>query len=23
MIGANWVLEDYCREGPRNVVITG
>ncbi|XP_058763262.1 probable chlorophyll(ide) b reductase NYC1, chloroplastic [Vicia villosa] len=23
MIGANWVLDDYCREGPRNVVITG
>ncbi|KAK6941518.1 Short-chain dehydrogenase/reductase SDR [Dillenia turbinata] len=23
MIGANWVLEEHCRAGPRNVVITG
>lgn len=23
MIGANMVLEEYCRAGPRNVVITG
>lgn len=23
MIGANTVLEEHCRAGPRNVVITG
>jgi len=23
MIGANMVLEEHCRAGPRNVVITG
>lgn len=23
MIGANLVLEEHCRAGPRNVVITG
>lgn len=23
MIGANMVLEEHCRAGPRNVVVTG
>lgn len=23
MVGANMVLEEHCRAGPRNVVITG
>ena len=23
MIGANMVLDEHCRAGPRNVVITG
>lgn len=23
MVGANMVLEEHCRAGPRNIVITG